>query len=260
MPTSKSDKGNRREHLGLLASAGAGALVLGAGCGSKKEHKAPEGERRTYKTTPRPGEKAEGGYAPPAQAKDPVENKPVEKEVAESSPKAPAETAAAEPSPAGAAPAEATKPAAAEPEAAPQAEAPKMAEAAPAPKGKAVSFDLQVGDGISYSIKKMEVSAGSTVTVNIKHTGSLPSTAMGHNFVLLKNSIKMSDFGNQAMAAAKTQYIPEKLKNHVIAHTKLVGGGESDSVTFPAPPPGTYTYLCSFPGHYSAMNGKFVVS
>ena len=39
----------------------------------------------------------------------------------------------------------------------------------------------------------------------------------------------------------------------------LVGGGESSSVTFPAPEKGTYDYICTFPGHYAIMRGILVV-
>jgi azurin len=38
----------------------------------------------------------------------------------------------------------------------------------------------------------------------------------------------------------------------VLAHTKLLGPGESETVTFNAPfIPGEYPFFCSFPGHYS---------
>jgi azurin len=44
----------------------------------------------------------------------------------------------------------------------------------------------------------------------------------------------------------------------VVAHTKIVGGGESDSVSF-APAKlatdGSYTFFCSFPGHSALMKG-----
>ena len=46
----------------------------------------------------------------------------------------------------------------------------------------------------------------------------------------------------------------------VLARTKVVGGGESTSVTFPTSilkPGGAYKYLCTFPGHYTTMNGVF---
>ena len=37
----------------------------------------------------------------------------------------------------------------------------------------------------------------------------------------------------------------------IVAHTRLIEGGQSNTITFTAPP-GTYTYLCTFPGHYAA--------
>ena len=41
----------------------------------------------------------------------------------------------------------------------------------------------------------------------------------------------------------------------------LAGGGETVEVTFRAPTaPGTYTFLCSFPGHFAAgMRGTLVI-
>ncbi|MGD1893724.1 MAG: plastocyanin/azurin family copper-binding protein [Cyclobacteriaceae bacterium] len=45
----------------------------------------------------------------------------------------------------------------------------------------------------------------------------------------------------------------------MIVHTKFIGGGESDTITFEAPSPGTYDYICSFPGHYALMQGKLIV-
>jgi azurin len=46
----------------------------------------------------------------------------------------------------------------------------------------------------------------------------------------------------------------------VLAHTKLVGGGESASVTFPTSilqKGGDYKFLCTFPGHNALMRGTF---
>jgi len=48
----------------------------------------------------------------------------------------------------------------------------------------------------------------------------------------------------------------------VIAHTKVVGGGESTTVTFAtsALKKGqAYKYLCTFPGHNALMNGDFLI-
>lgn len=127
-------------------------------------------------------------------------------------------------------------------------------------KKKTVKVEVEVGDGLKYSMTKIEVASGSQVELTLKHTGKMPKAAMGHNLVILKSGTKPAKFANAAMTAAKTEYIPAKMKDSIIAHTKLVGGGESDTITFEAPAKGTYPYLCSFPGHYSVMNGTLVVT
>jgi azurin len=81
---------------------------------------------------------------------------------------------------------------------------------------------------------------------------------MGHNFVLLKKGVDLQQFALRAMNAAETAYIPAG--DEVIAHTKVIGGGEATSVTFDAPEPGTYQFLCTFPGHFAMMQGKFIVT
>ena len=65
-------------------------------------------------------------------------------------------------------------------------------------------------------------------------------------------------FAEAAMDAAATDYIPNGGAD-VIAHTKLIGGGEKDVISFKAPEAGTYDYICSFPGHYAMMKGVLVV-
>jgi azurin len=45
-----------------------------------------------------------------------------------------------------------------------------------------------------------------------------------------------------------------------LVYTRMLGGGESDTITFDAPEPGTYIFICSFPGHYQLMMGEFIVS
>ncbi len=81
---------------------------------------------------------------------------------------------------------------------------------------------------------------------------------MGHNFVLLAQGTDLNGFGQKAMSAQATDYIPAG--NEVIVHTRLLGGGESDTIVFNAPPAGSYDFLCSFPGHYGIMQGEFIVN
>ena len=51
----------------------------------------------------------------------------------------------------------------------------------------------------------------------------------------------------------------EANKKKILAHTKLLGPGEEDSVIFTAPSPGKYEYLCTFPGHFGIMRGVLTV-
>jgi azurin len=85
--------------------------------------------------------------------------------------------------------------------------------------------------------------------------------AMAHNFILLKAGADPVAFVNAAATAQATGYIPPSLQNQVIASTKLAGNGETVDVTFKAPAkPGSYTFLCTFPGHFvSGMKGVLVV-
>ncbi len=117
---------------------------------------------------------------------------------------------------------------------------------------------LSSNDQMQYDKHELKVKAGQKVTLTLKHTGKMSKTVMGHNFVLLKKGTDIAEFAGRAMTAAATEYVPKGDKA-VIVNTKIIGGGESVTITFDAPEKGTYDYICSFPGHYVMMKGKFIV-
>jgi len=118
-----------------------------------------------------------------------------------------------------------------------------------------VVLELGSNDAMQFDKNEFRVPAGSTVTLNLTHTGSLAANVMGHNFVLLKPGTDIQTFGLAAVNAAANGYIPTP--DDVIANTEIIGGGESTSITFEAPAAGTYDFICSFPGHFAIMKGKF---
>lgn len=120
-----------------------------------------------------------------------------------------------------------------------------------------VVIQLASNDQMQYDKNELKVKEGQKVTLNLKHTGTMAKNVMGHNFVLLKKGVDIPTFAEKAMAATATEYIPEG--DDIIAYTKLIGGGESITITFDAPAKGIYDYICSFPGHYALMKGKFLV-
>jgi azurin len=121
-----------------------------------------------------------------------------------------------------------------------------------------VEVTISGNDKMQFDKKEIKVKAGQTVVLTLKHPGKLPKAAMGHNWVLLKPGTKIPEFAATASKFADNDYIPKDTKD-VIVHTKLIGGGQETTIEFTAPAKGTYDFICSFPGHYALMHGKFIV-
>ena len=117
---------------------------------------------------------------------------------------------------------------------------------------------LTSNDLMQFNKTEIKVKAGEKIKLRLKHIGKLDKKVMGHNFVLLKQGVSPSAFANKAANFASNGYIPNDTQD-IIAHTKLIGAGETAVVEFDAPAPGEYDFLCSFPGHYVIMKGKLIV-
>lgn len=125
---------------------------------------------------------------------------------------------------------------------------------------KTCNVTVEGNDAMAFNTKEIKVEADCTeVELTLKHTGKMPASAMGHNVVITKTA----DYKDIAKAGGKMtladHYVPKDDK--VLAFTKIIGGGETDSVKidmskFKAGE--DYTFFCSFPGHWSVMKGKFV--
>ncbi len=124
-------------------------------------------------------------------------------------------------------------------------------------------FDIVVQDNMLFSTNQIEAeSSCESITVNIQHVGSMPRAAMGHNWVLVETK-DMEAIANDGMAAGLDNDYIKPDDSRVIAHTKIVGGGESDSISFSPSgmsPDGDYSFFCSFPGHWYAMKGSFLLN
>tara|TARA_B100002019_G_scaffold38881_1_gene32588 strand:- start:70 stop:516 length:447 start_codon:yes stop_codon:yes gene_type:complete len=113
-------------------------------------------------------------------------------------------------------------------------------------------------DTMQFDIKSFNASAGSDFKLTFKNTGKLPKIAMGHNLVVLKKGVSAIKFGQKVMAAGgnATNALPESVMDDVLVATKLLGPGESEVLNFKVPSePGSYEYVCTFPGHFAMMRG-----
>jgi azurin len=132
------------------------------------------------------------------------------------------------------------------------------AQAAP----KVCKLAISGNDAIQYDKKQLTITADCTqVELTLTHTGKLPAQSMGHDWVLVKAE-DLSAVASDGLTAGLANNYVKPNDARVIAHTKVVGGGESATVTFAtsALKKGqAYKYLCTFPGHNALMNGDFII-
>ncbi|GAA4268470.1 azurin [Hyunsoonleella aestuarii] len=113
-------------------------------------------------------------------------------------------------------------------------------------------------DLMKFNKSEIKVKSGKKVKITLRHIGKLDINVMGHNLVILKQGVSLTEFAAKAATERDNKYIPKDTQD-VIAHTDLIGGGQVTSIEFDAPAAGSYDFLCSFPGHSGLMKGKFIV-
>jgi azurin len=123
--------------------------------------------------------------------------------------------------------------------------------------GGAAATTIDIGsDGENLAFDKTELSApaGSAVTLRLQNN----SAAQQHNWVLVNGDGSVADTVAEAglTAGPDAGYIAAGDAN-ILANTPLANGGETVEFTFTAPPAGTYTYVCTVPGHAALMRGTF---
>lgn len=155
---------------------------------------------------------------------------------------------------------------------APMAEAPapvaQTPAATPAVDGKPAavvtncSTEVEANDMMQYNISSIVVPAACTdFKITLTHTGKMPVAAMGHDLVITKKS-DVTAVDTDGIAAGLDAGYLKADDTRVLAHTKLVGGGETTSVSFPVSKiqgDGPYEFFCSFPGHSGLMHGPISV-
>lgn len=123
------------------------------------------------------------------------------------------------------------------------------------------AIEIGANDAMKFDVTEIHATPGEALAVTLHNNGTMPKFSMGHNWVLLAADVDIDAFAEATGMAAKTDYIPDSFTGQIIAHTKLLGPKESDTVHFYAPKtPGTYAYICSFPGHLQVgMKGVLIV-
>jgi azurin len=123
-------------------------------------------------------------------------------------------------------------------------------------------LEISGNDQMQYDKQQLTAPAScKDITVTLHHIGKLAKDVMGHDWVLVSTPDLAAVANDGIGAGIAANYIKAGDKR-VLAHTNIVGGGETTSVTFPASvlkAGGSYSYLCTFPGHSALMHGTFKI-
>ena len=129
------------------------------------------------------------------------------------------------------------------------------------PVGPPRTIDIVANDEMKYSVTTITAKPGEQLRVRLIARGVVPKIAMAHNFVLLKPGTNELKFVEAGAAFRDQDFVAPTMKASVLAKTTLAGPGETVQVVFTAPAkPGSYSYLCTFSGHFQAgMRGVLIV-
>ena len=153
-------------------------------------------------------------------------------------------------------------------EPAPVEAAPAPAEAAPAAttgSKPAVVSDcattIEGNDAMQYNADSISVPAScAQFTITLRHTGTMAVNVMGHN-VVVSSTADMAAVNSDGVKAGLAADYVKAGDTRVIAHSKIIGGGETTSVKIPVAKlgAGPNSFFCSFPGHAALMKGTIAV-
>ncbi len=117
---------------------------------------------------------------------------------------------------------------------------------------------VESNDAMQFNVKNIDVPKScKKFSVTLKHVGKMPKTAMGHNIAVSKAADMQAAITDGMAAGAAADYVKAG-DARVIAHSKVIGGGETTKFDIDVTKlkAGTdYAFFCSFPGHSALMKG-----
>ncbi|WP_409277310.1 azurin [Pseudomonas defluvii] len=117
-------------------------------------------------------------------------------------------------------------------------------------------------DQMSFNTKEIVIDKScKQFTVELTHSGSMAKSVMGHNLVVSKEA-DMQPIATDGIGAGLDNNYLKAGDTRVIAHTKVIGAGEKDSLTIDVSKLAAgekYGFFCSFPGHIALMKGTVVL-
>ena len=111
------------------------------------------------------------------------------------------------------------------------------------------------GNELAFDTASITANSGDEVTITFTN----PSANFQHNLVIVQAGTKDAVAADGTTAGPANNWVKPG-DDRVIANTALLDPGTSGEVTFTAPAPGAYQFVCTFPGHNFTMFGDFTVN
>ena len=117
---------------------------------------------------------------------------------------------------------------------------------------------IKTAEGLRFDITQFTVKPNERISLTLENPDIMP-----HNLVIVAlGAYEKVGLASQAMItdpkAVLKHYVPDMPE--VLFHTRVIAPTKSQTIHFNAPKvPGSYPYLCTFPGHWLIMKGKMIV-
>jgi azurin len=123
--------------------------------------------------------------------------------------------------------------------------------------GPETTLTIGTKPGLQFDVPELKVKAGSKVELIFNNNDD-----MLHNLVITKPGDAVEEVGKLSLdlgiKGPDYHYVPNT--DLVLFHTAILQPDTSEKIFFNAPDkPGIYTFVCTFPGHYTVMRGKLIV-
>jgi uncharacterized cupredoxin-like copper-binding protein len=125
---------------------------------------------------------------------------------------------------------------------------------------------LTIPSNPAFEPAVLSVRAGQQVRLTIKNDGQ--NNTDQHNFVLVRGGEDVMRDVTSAVTAAinkvgsASDYLPIKESDlaKILVHIKVIDPGKNETITFDAPPAGSYMFMCTYGRHWTyGMVGTLTV-
>jgi azurin len=131
--------------------------------------------------------------------------------------------------------------------------------AAPAAPAERTAVTLELGskgDELAWDKNELVAPANSSITIKFKNNSSAGGNK--HNVVICRPA-DADGVAADGIAAGEANSYEKPGDTRILAATKLIDAGASAELKFDPPASGSYTYICTFPGHNVGMKGTLKV-